>query len=169
MVNFPVDVRAIMVRVDEDARRSVQGMTIEPVRIVPPSQRLTSDYARRAVHYPGAIAYFMDDRSFPEPEAFWVGGAREASVVLQPGEPRATATLQLRNGAVENTVMVQAGGWRDGLRLGPGEERQIQIPLDHARGATLLRFTTTAGFRPSEVDPTSRDDRFLGVWVKLVN
>ena len=169
VLRFPVDVRAIMVRVDEDARRAIQGMTIEPVRIVPPSERLTAEYARRAVHYPGAIAYFMDERSFPEPEAFWVGGARETSVVLQPDEPSGTARLQLRNGAVENTVLVQAGGWRDGLRLGPGEERQIQIPLDHARGATLLRFTTTAGFRPSEVDPTSRDDRFLGVWVKIVN
>ena len=169
VLRFPVDVRAIMVRVDEDARRNVQGMTIEPVRIVPPSDRLTADYARRAVHYPGAIAYFMDERSFPEPEAFWLGGARETSVVLQPDEPSGTARLQLRNGAVENTVMVQAGGWRDALRLGPGEERQIQIPLDYARGATLLRFTTTAGFRPSEVDPTSRDDRFLGVWVKIVN
>jgi len=168
-LNFPVDVRAIMVRVDEGARRSVQGLTIEPVRIVPPSLRLTDDYARRAVHYPGAIAYFMDDRSFPEPEGFWVGGGRETSVVLQPDEPRGAATLQLRNGAVENTVLVQAGAWRDGVRLGPGEERQIQIPLDHARGATLLRFTTTAGFRPSEADPTSRDDRFLGVWVKVVN
>jgi hypothetical protein len=169
IVNFPVDVRAIMVRVDEDARRNVKGMTIEPLRIVSSSQRLTPDYARRAVHYSGTIAYFMDDRSFPEPEAFWIGGAREASVVLQPDEPRGTATLHLRNGAVENTVLVQAGAWRDGHRFGPGEERQIQIPLDHARGATLLRFTTTAGFRPSEIDPASRDDRFLGVWVRVVN
>ena len=70
---------------------------------------------------------------------------------------------------VENTVLVQAAAWRDGLRLGPGEERQIQVPLDHARGATLLRFTTSAGFRPSAVDPKSRDDRFLGVWVRVVN
>lgn len=169
VMNFPVDVRAILVRTDEDARRNVLGMTLEPLRIVPPSERLTSDYARRAVHYPGAIVYFMDDRSFPEPEAFWVGGAREASVVIQPDETRPTAGLQLRNGAADNTVLVQAGGWRDALRLGPGEERRIDIPLDQARGATLLRFTTSAGFRPSEVDPGSRDDRFLGVWVRILN
>ncbi len=169
LLNFPVDVRAIMVRGDEDGRRSVAGLTIDPVRVVPPWERLAAEHARRAVHYPGAIVYFMDDRSFPEPEAFWVAGARETSVVVQPDQARPIAALQLRNGAAENTLLVQARGWRDALRLGPGEERQIDVPLDHARDATLVRFTTTAGFRPSDVDPSSRDDRFLGVWVKMVN
>jgi hypothetical protein len=166
-IYFPVDVRALLVRVDEDARRNVRGLTIEPQRIVAPSERLADDYARRAVHYAGAIAYFLDDRSFPEPEAFWVGGARSSSIVLQPDQRRSAATLQLRNGPVENTVALQSGGWRDELRLGPGEERRIDVPLDLNRGATLLQFTTTAGFTPSAVDPRSRDDRYLGVWVKI--
>ena len=44
----------------------------------------------------------------------------------------------------------------------------MQVPLDHdARAATLIRFTTSAGFSPSAVDPKSRDNRFLGVWVKV--
>lgn len=168
-VTFPVDVRAIMVRADEDARRNVLGMTIEPVRVATRSERISPDYARRAVYYSGAIVYFMDDRSFPEPEAFWIGGARQASIALQPEAARPAAALQLRNGAVDNTVTVESGAWRDAFRLGPGEERRLEIPLDQARGATLVRFTTAAGFRPSDVDPKSRDDRFLGVWVKLVN
>ena len=64
-LNFPVDVRAIMVRVDEDARRNIRGLLLEPIRLVRPEDRLTSEFARRAVHYPGAIVYFLDDRSFP--------------------------------------------------------------------------------------------------------
>ena len=168
-LSFPVDVRAIMVRGDEDARRNIRGLTLEPQRIVPPGQRLTDDYARRAVHYTGAIVYFMDDRSFPEPEAFWIGGERDSSIVLQPDAPRAAATLLLRNGAVENTLLVDSGAWRDQLHLGPGEERRIDVPLDIDAAATLIRFTTSAGFRPADVDPKSRDSRFLGVWVKVAN
>lgn len=166
-LNFPVDVRAIMVRVDEDARRNIRGLLLEPIRLVRPEDRLTSEVARRAVHYPGAIVYFLDDRSFPEPEAFWVGGERDSSIVVQTDAPQPKVGVLLRNGAVENTVLVQAGEWRDEITFGPGEERRIEVPLNHQRGATRLRFTTSAGFRPSEVDPSSRDTRFLGVWVKL--
>jgi hypothetical protein len=166
-LSFPVDVRAIMVRGDEEARRSVTAMTVEPVRVTAPARKLTNDYARRGVRYPGAVAYFMDDRSFPEPEAFWIGGAREGSVVFQPDDGRTAIALMLRNGAVENSVLVQADGWQDERRLGPGEEHHVRIPVDQTRGAVLVRFKTSAGFRPSEVDPKSRDNRFLGVWVKV--
>jgi hypothetical protein len=120
------------------------------------------------VRYGGAIVYFMDDRSFPEPEAFWIGGGRDSLIVFQPDAPRAAATLLVRNGAVENTLLIESGGWRDQVRLGPGEERRMEIPLNIER-ATLIRFTTSTGFRPSEVDPKSRDSRFLGVWVKVLN
>jgi hypothetical protein len=169
VLDFPVDVRAIMVRGDEDARRNVRGLTLEPLRIVPPDQRLTPEYARRAVRYAAATVYFLDDRSFPEPEAFWVGGERDSSIVLQPATPHPAAALQLRNGAVENTVLIDSGAWRDQVRLGPGEERRIDVPLNIDRPATLIRFTTSAGFRPADIDPKSRDSRFLGVWVKVVN
>lgn len=167
-VSFPVDVRAIVVRVDEDARRNIQGLTLEPIRLVPPAMRLTDEIARRAVHYPGAIVYFLDDRSFPEPEAFWVGGRRESAIVLQPEVRGTAAGLLVRNGAAENTLLVQAGGWRETVRLAPGEERRVEARLDVDRGATLVRFTTSAGFTPSEVDPKSRDSRFLGVWMKVI-
>ena len=35
------------------------------------------------------------------------------------------------------------------------------------RGATPLTVMVTGGFRPSAADPTSRDTRFLGLWVRL--
>jgi hypothetical protein len=87
-------------------------------------------------------------------------------VIVQPDAPRTSVTVVLRNAPVENRVSLAAGGWHDDLTLAPGEERRLQIPLDAARGATLVRITTSAGFRPSVVDPKSRDNRFLGVWVK---
>ena len=166
-VEFPVDVRAIVVRGDEQARRTLRGMTIEPVSVVPAASRLSNGYARRAVRYANSNVYFLDDRSFAEPEAFWVGGQRNSTVALQP-DTRNAVTLLVRNAPVENTVTFESGSWRDTMSLGPGEEHRIHVPIDRERGAALLTVTTSAGFRPSAVDQKSRDDRFLGVYVKVV-
>jgi hypothetical protein len=166
VVYFPVDVRAIVVRGDEDARRTVRTIVVEPISIVPANLRLTDDDARRAVRYGNTTLLFLDERSFPEPEAFWVEGSRSTGVVFHPDEARSTLDLFLRNAPVENRLTIQAGAWREEWPLAPGEERRVRIPLDPARGATLVRFAASSGFRPSAVDSTSRDDRFLGVWIR---
>lgn len=166
-LDFPVDIRRLMVRGDEEARQTVRSLAIEPLSLVPADARLSSASARHGVRYGTTSAFFLDDALFAEPESFWVGGSRSGSVVLKPDEGRAAATLLLRNAPVQNRLQIRAGGWRDDLQLGPGEERRVEIPLDTARGATLITFTSSSGFRPSDVDPKSRDGRFLGVWVKL--
>lgn len=169
VMNFPVDVRAIIVRGDEQARQTIRGLTIEPVALVAARSRLSRGYARRAVRYGNATIFFLDYGSYPEPEAFWIGGARTSSLVLQPDAPRTAVSLLVRNAPVENAVTIETGGWREDLQLGPGEERRLQVPLDVRRGATLFSIATSAGFRPSASDPRSRDDRFLGVWIKMVD
>jgi hypothetical protein len=166
-LRFPLPVRGLLVRGDEDARRAVRGLVVEPVRILRPAERLAADTARRAVRYGDCTVYFLDERSYPEPEAFWVGGARDTVVVIQPDVPRPTAVLHLRNAPVDNEVVLESGGWRETLLLGPGEEREIAVPLDVARGGAVLRLDARSGFRPAEHDPASRDQRFLGVWVRV--
>lgn len=167
VINVPVDVRALIVRGDEDARRHVTGLRIDPVRLVMAEDRLAAGYARQAVRYDASTVWFLDDRSFPEPEAFWVGGARSSEMVIQPDAPRSAERLFLRNGPVENTVLIETTGWREELRMAAGEERTIRVPADQVRNATWLRITTSAGFTPSVVDRGRRDQRFLGVWVKV--
>jgi len=166
---FPVDVRAIVVRGDEQARRMVRDLILEPVSIVPPSQRLTPEYARHAVLYPTATVFFLDERSFPEPDAFWIGGGRQSTVALQATAPNPlpSITLDVRNAPVENRVVMESGSWRQEMQLGPGESRQIVVPAANPPGTALLTVTTSAGFRPSAVDPKSRDDRFLGLWIQV--
>jgi hypothetical protein len=166
-VNFPVDVRAIVVRGDEQARRTVRALTIEPVSVLPATSRLAREFARRAVRYGHTSVYFLDDRSFPEPEAFWVGGQRNSTVALQP-DSGDSVRLLMRNAPVENQVTLESGTWRDAMSLAAGEERAIQVPVDPSRGAVVVTVTTSAGFRPSAVDPKSRDDRFLGVYVRVM-
>jgi len=167
-LDFRVDVRAIVVRGDEQARRTVRGLAIEPLSIVPARSRLASDYALRAVRYGATTVFFLDDRSFPEPEAFWIGGRRTTVLALQPDAPGSPVTLLLRNAPADNHVTFTSAQWHEDLTLAPGEERQITVPIDPQHGAALLTATSSAGFRPSAVDPKNRDDRFLGVWIKVV-
>jgi hypothetical protein len=167
--DFPVDVRAIVVRGDEQARRTIRGLTIEPVSIVPAAARLADEYALRAVRYGNTTVFFLDERSFPEPDAFWVGGKRSATaVVVQPDGARPTVPVLLRNAPVANRVLIQSGTWRVDLALEPGEERRVALPIDPQRGASLFTISAAAGFRPAAVDPNNRDVRFLGVWIKVL-
>jgi hypothetical protein len=166
-LQFPVSLRSLVVRGDEDAWRTVRGLVVEPIVVQPRALRLTADLARRAVRYGGVTTYFMDDRSFPEPQAFWVGGARDAAVVLQPDTAAATVTLLLRNAPVDNRIVLRAGAWTRILEMAPGGEQQVQVPIEAGQGAGLLQIEASSGFRPSEREPASRDQRFLGVWVKV--
>ena len=165
-IAFPVDVRALIVRGDEDVRRAIRRVIVEPLDIVPARARLTNLVARRAVKSDGASVFFVDDRSFPEPEGFWIGGSRQSTFVVQPDAPRPSVDLHLRNAPIENRLTIAAGQWQEVLTLAPGEERVVQIPLAPGQDAVLVTATTTAGFRPSASTPGSRDERFLGVWVK---
>ena len=166
-LRFPVSLRSLVVRGDEDAWRTVRGLVVEPIAVEPRGSRLTADLARRAVRYGSVTTYFLDDRSFPEPQAFWIGVARDATVILQPDSPGQTQTLLLRNAPVDNRIVLQAGDWTRVFQMAPGEEQRVQVPIDTAHGASLLRIEAGSGFRPSEREPASRDQRFLGVWVKV--
>jgi len=165
-VDYPVNVRAIVLRGDEQAAGTVLLASISPLRITPADRLPTRDFARQAVRYGTTTVYFMDEGAFPEPEAFWVRGRNSAAVVLHPDASRRAAPLFLRNAPVPNTLTIEAGRWREDMTLAPGEERRIEIPVDRARNSMLVRLTSASGFRPSEVT-ASRDERFLGVWVKV--
>jgi hypothetical protein len=163
-IDLPLPVRALLVRGDEGAREQLQAVELRPVPRV--ERSVSGEVARRAVRYGAATAFFLDDRAFPEPSGFWIAGSREAAVVIQPDRPSG-APLVLRNGPSDNVVTLQSGNWRDQFAMLSGEERRIDLPIDAAARAALVRIRSAAGFRPSDVDANSRDNRFLGVFVRL--
>ena len=122
--------------------------------------------ARRAMRYGDVLVWFLDEGALAEAEGWWVGGRASAAVVIERTSVHARRGLLVRNGGVQNRVVLTAGRWSATLDLGPGEERPVDAALAPGR-ARLLRVTSEAGFRPSEVDRASRDDRFLGVWLQV--
>jgi hypothetical protein len=167
-IRFPLPVRALVVRGDEDATRVVRGLTIEPLGIARPDDRLTEEIARRGVRYGTSTVYLIDDRVFPEPEGFWLGGGREATIVIHPDAASASATLRLRNAPVQNRVTLSAGAWRQVFQMAPAEEQDVKVPLDPTREGVVLRLESSSGFTPAQHDPASRDQRYLGVYIRLV-
>ena len=93
VVTFPVDVRALIIRGDEDARQNVTGVQIEPLRLVRPQDQLADGVARQGVRYGDTTVWFLDERSFPEREGFWTGGARSTEIVVQPDAPHPAEKL----------------------------------------------------------------------------
>ncbi len=165
-IDFPVDVRALVLRGDEGARRAIRRVVVEPLSLVPAATRLTDAVAHRAVKYASAAVFFLDERSFPESDGFWLGGSRQWTFVVQPDRPSASVTLLVRNAPVDNRVTFESGQWREEVAMAAGEERQIKVPLGPGQTAALVSATVASGFRPSQSVPDSRDDRFLGVWVQ---
>jgi len=148
------------------ARRAIRRVVIEPLSVVPAGGRLTDLVARRAVNYGSTSVFFLDDRSFAEPEGFWLGGSRESTFALQADRPQSSVAVLLRNAPVANSLTLESGQWREELTLAAGEERHVEIPLAAGQSAAVVRARTTSGFRPSAATPDSRDDRFLGIWVR---
>jgi hypothetical protein len=165
-IELPVNVRGLFIRADEGAREQLEAIELRPLAL--PARALSREVARRAVRYDTAVVFFFDDRAFPEPSGFWVGGARDTIVAIRPDRPRPIA-LALRNGAAANVVTLESGSWREEITLEAGEQRRLDVPLDASRGAALVTVRSSTGFRPSEVDPASRDTRFLGVYCRVVN
>ena len=164
-ITLPVDARALIVRGDEAARDQVQSVELRPLSR---PLRVATGVARRAVRYGASAFFFLDDRAWPEPSGFWVGGKRETSVGVQLDLPAPAVALVLRNAAAPNTISLASGAWHDELTLEAGEERRIEVPLDRSTGSAVLQIRSASGFRPSEADPANRDTRFLGVYVRTV-
>jgi hypothetical protein len=161
-LHLPAGARALAIRGDEGGRDQLDGVELRPIALDPAPP--TRDIARRAVRYGGTVVFFLDDRAFPEPAGFWVGGERDTQVVIAPDDGRGSVVLHLRNAPVANMLTLEFGGRREQAALKPGEERRIEVP-----SGTLVRIASSAGFRPSETDPKSRDTRLLGVYIRTVD
>lgn len=155
---LPVGVTWLEVR-GADGRR----VTLEPVEIRPAGSRRP---ALRASRYGAATVFFTDNRVYAERDGFWVRGARHADVALQGDAGVAGVTLEIRNGPVENYLVVTGAAQPVAVDLAPGQVIPVPVAFD-ARGGARLRIDSRAGFVPAEVDAGNRDFRSLGVYVSV--
>jgi len=121
--------------------------------------------ARDAVRYGSAVVYALDERVSLEPPGFWVFGERRPQVVIATHRPDGAVDVTIRNGAAANRAVVRLDRSVGERALAPGETWRLALALP--RGAALVGFESSSGFRPADVDRSSRDRRWLGFWVEV--
>jgi hypothetical protein len=160
-LDLPVTVRALTIRAATNA--GVAALEMRPV--APRTARASDRVAHHAARYGETRVFFVDDRTAPEGDGFWVWGAREGWLVFESSA--ASVNVVVRNGAAPNDVAIRAGDREQRLTLAPGEERPVTIPASGSGAAFVTTIRTSGGFRPSDVDSHSQDRRYLGVYVVM--
>jgi hypothetical protein len=153
---------------EDSTARAVQRVELEPVSIVPRSQRVTN--AVRAVEpidgRPNAYILYVDDETFPEGGVFWTR-ANNRGEVLVATAGASEMLLTLHVGPAAGTVKVSVAGMRLDTALQPDETREIVAPLPSGGAAVLVSVQAPGWFEPARVDPKSGDTRALGCQVRI--
>lgn len=165
----PVQVPGLRIELDDPANSSVRELTL---RLASPlsvhSQPFPGVEAGHGARYRSVVLYYMSGRSWLEGGGVWVAGGEGAEFAVRP-DAEGALRLLLRNGGVANRIALESGTWKAEIELNAGEERTVEIPDAAPLAATPLRVLPAAGFRPSDVDRSSTDQRFLGVWLEPVS
>jgi hypothetical protein len=107
----------------------------------------------------------LDDAAYLDPAGFWIRKASRASFAIEAEAPGGReARIQLSNGGAANLVSVSSGGMNESYPLAPWEEKEIRLALEG--GVVAVVIASESGFRPSDLDPRSRDERELGALIR---
>jgi hypothetical protein len=167
-VFLPADPEILKVFGSKEAVREGVKVWLTPIEVPPAFARVAPVYLRTARRYGPVLAYFLDRWSFPEPTGYWVRAERPSTSAFVVERPRGSSLqVTLRNGAAPNRVTVQVGGARRTLTLAPSQEAPIDVPLRPDGVSAPLTIFPEHGFVPAKLDPSSDDQRSLGVWIEI--
>lgn len=122
----------------------------------------------------GFEVFAQDTNAFPpELGGFWVKGRSRAVLVIRTPRPAPKLSLSLSSPVEGKTKVRLDGAAREVERKqGAGLERSIIFTSPRSfpwKGSRLYRLEVeeSSGFYPSKIDPESRDNRFLGVFIRI--
>ena len=164
-LTLPLAVGGLAVDASADTNRALDSIAIHAVRVARGRDLLASDEPVHATRYGPAVVFLLDGHAYTEAGGTWVVGGGFGTFVLSP-DPGTPIRLFVRNAPVRNQVTLESAAWRQDLTLEPREERMFDVPFSPGTHAALLRVTTSAGARPSDLDPKSEDRRLLGCWIE---
>jgi hypothetical protein len=118
--------------------------------------------------------YFQDNNHYgKELDGFWIRGKRQASVILKSAQPVEEIHLMFHS-LVEGTTTIHVGPARKKISRNKnnslGGTVSFSSPIGYPMGKDFLYSITikeSSGFYPYRLDETVRDNRFLGVFVKI--
>jgi len=127
--------------------------------------------------YEGQIyaLYFQDGNNFgKELDGFWTKGRRKTSIILA-SERQVAAIRMTLNGLVEGTTTIQVGPSEKKISHNKRNGFEGKVSFPDPTGFRLGKdylYTITisdgSGFYPYRLDKTTKDSRYLGVFVKIM-
>lgn len=121
---------------------------------------------------PRVQLYFLDYNAWlPEPPGIWIAGdGEEAHIIVRNRIALEEITITALS-PVENRVSIEIGRGEGELELEPDVRSSITIRptgvYSRDSWAYLLRVSTSGGFVPRLLDPSSSDGRYLGAAIRL--
>jgi hypothetical protein len=162
-----VDANFVGLRGPVEIERAIDAITITPTAVIDAGARPLVPVLLAAAKYSAATLYFHTEQLYPEPQGFWtIGGeASQITVASEPGKG-APVAMRIHPGAKANSVTVSTFGWQRYYDLVPGQAAEFELP-QFASGVVPLTISAETGFYPRDIDASSTDRRFLGVWVEV--
>ncbi len=152
------------VHADEAARRTVRRLTMRAVGV---DLHADEAVALRVARYGPSVVFVRAGRPFLEKPGMWIPGGRSADLIVSP-DPGAHPRLFVRNISKPNHVTLGIGAWQEILDLTPREERTFDLErVSSAPRSIAVHVESSAGVRPSDVNPASTDTRELGCWLEV--
>jgi hypothetical protein len=139
----------------------------EPPRLFLLEPRPSAKVALATISADGLRLHSLGGDVYLDPTGFWIRKGSRASFAMEV-EPAPSGTpearIELANGGAPNVVSIASAPANASFSLAPWEEREIRLAMD---GPVLdVIIESESGFRPSDLDPRTRDDRELGVLVR---
>jgi hypothetical protein len=167
-VDLPVDASFVGFRGSTEVERAVRSIVVTPQTLVDEGSRPRLPVVLAAARYGDVGVFFHDEQLYPEAAGFWTMGKRTMAVTMTTAVDRQKPiALRIHCGSQANRVTLSMRGWAQTLDLVPLVSQTIELPSS-ATGVIPLTLATETGFSPSQTDPSSKDRRFLGVWVEVV-
>jgi hypothetical protein len=116
--------------------------------------------------WPNAYLAYLDTNAYPENGFFWTHPHSETRMMVFPAGA-ARLHLSARSGAGAGEAHIEIDGVPTTVTLGPWETRTFDVALRPDQETVRLTFAFNNGFRPSDVDPTSHDSRWLGMYITV--
>jgi hypothetical protein len=142
-----------------------------PIGLVVPRARI------RYGEHPTLLLYFLDEHAYTpeqvgsiEQRAIWISGSGRADILIR-SEDKIDHVMITAESPIATVLTVSGGGSNQIVPLAPNTPATVTVPAYGARGlqnyAYLLSARSSEGFIPHLVDPQSRDNRNLGLFMRM--
>jgi len=167
--DLPADIGLVTFALKGDLRNQVKELRIVPYRVVPFLDRMAADDVRAAASIDRLLFLFHDADGYPDENGFWARGGRRVrvSIVSRTGQLITDLRLLLKS-RVANTIRIEMPDrvWTE--ELAADEEREISVKPTLLDGTVRMVLTAERGFYPIDTERGSKDRRYLGCYVRIV-